>query len=111
MSEWEVTYSEQAELDLRGIFEYIALSLLEPEVAKRQTVRILEAIQKLNALPMRFRLYDKEPWHSRGLRVLPVDNYSVFYLLTKKQRTVLIVRIMYGGRNIEEQLQDTYKRS
>lgn len=36
MSEWKVVYTEQAERDLRSIFEYIAFSLLEPEVAKNQ---------------------------------------------------------------------------
>lgn len=30
---------------------------------------------------MRFdvRVYEKEPWLSRGTRIMPVDNYMVFY--------------------------------
>jgi len=30
MIKWQVVYSEQAELDLRSIYEYIAFSLLAP---------------------------------------------------------------------------------
>lgn len=107
MSEWEVVYTEQAARDLRGIHEYIAFSLLEPEIAKNQTRRILDAAAKLNEMPMRCPLYEKEPWHSKGLRVLPVDHYLVFYLPIEPSKTVAIIRIMYGGRNLEEQLKQT----
>lgn len=103
MSAWKVIYTEQAENDLRGIYEYIAFSLLEPEIAKRQTKRIMEAAAKLNEMPFRCRLYEKEPWRGKGLRVLPVDNYLVFYLPVEDKETVAIIRIMYGGRNIEKQ--------
>ncbi|MFR5076693.1 MAG: hypothetical protein ACLTDX_01095 [[Clostridium] innocuum] len=34
----------------------------------------------LNQMPERFLGYEKEPWHSRGLRIIPVDNYCVFYI-------------------------------
>lgn len=104
MSQWKVVYTEQAERDLRSIFEYIAFSLLEPEIAKNQTRRIMDAIVKLNKMPLRYPLYEKEPWHSKGLRVLPVDNYLVFYVPVETKTTVAVIRIMYGRRDIEEQL-------
>ena len=104
MSEWKVVYTEQAERDLRSIFEYIAFSLLEPEIAKNQSRRIMGAVAKLNEMPLRYHLYEKEPWHSKGLRVLPIDNYLAFYLPVEAKMTVAVIRIMYGGRNIEEQL-------
>jgi len=30
-------------------------------------------------MPQRFREHDKEPWLSRGLRIINVDNYCVLY--------------------------------
>lgn len=105
MSKWKIFYTEQAERDIRDIFEYIAFSLLEPGIAKKQTRRIMNNIAKLNDMPFRFRLYENEPWNSKGLRVLPVDNYLVFYLPVETQSAVAIIRIMYGGMNIETQLQ------
>jgi len=53
MSEWTVVYTEQAERDLRSIFKYIAFSLLEPEIAKNQSQRIMDAVAKLNEMPLR----------------------------------------------------------
>ncbi|OPX83657.1 MAG: Plasmid stabilization system protein [Pelotomaculum sp. PtaB.Bin104] len=107
MSEWTVVYTEQAERDLRSIFEYISFSLLGPETAKNQSRRILDAVARLNEMPLRFRLYEKEPWYSKGLRVLPIDKYLAFYLPVEAKKTVVVIRIMYGGRDIEEQLSRT----
>ncbi len=72
-----------------------------------QTQRIMKEIRALDEMPMRFRLYEEEPWHSEGLRFFPVDNYLVFYLADETQNTVGIVRIMYGGRDIRKQLSET----
>ncbi len=107
MSQWKVVYTEQAERDLHSIFEYIAISLLEPEIVKNQSRRIMDAVAKLNKMPLRYPLHEKEPWHSKGLRFLPVDNYLVFYLPMETKTTVAVIRIMYGRRDIEEQLRQT----
>ncbi|HOO26452.1 MAG TPA: type II toxin-antitoxin system RelE/ParE family toxin [Clostridiales bacterium] len=104
MSEWNVFYTEQAEQDLRNVFEYIAFSLREPEIAKKQTKRIMDRISSLKNMPFRCRLYEHEPWKSKGLRVAVADNYLVLYLPDETEKTVAIIRIMYGARNIVEQL-------
>ena len=46
----------------------------------------------------------KEPWKSRGLRVLPVDNYVVLYIPDNDKKVVTILRVMYAGRDIDNQL-------
>lgn len=43
-----------------------------------------------------------------GLRVLPVDNYLVFYLLNEANGVGNIVHIMYGGRDISKQFHDIW---
>lgn len=104
---FEIVYTAGAKRDLRNIYEYIAQKFLVPETAAGQVQRIMKEIRSLDELPMRFRLYEDEPWHSRGLRVFPVDNYLVFYLPDERTCTVNIVRIMYSGRNIKRQMQET----
>ncbi|MCM1113305.1 MAG: type II toxin-antitoxin system RelE/ParE family toxin [Muribaculum sp.] len=104
---WDIEYTAQARQDLRDIYEYIALELLAAETATGQTRRIMKMIRSLEEMPMRHQLYEEEPWHSRGIRVLPVDNYLILYLPEESQNTVNIVRIMYGGRDIQKQLSET----
>jgi len=98
---WYVEYSAEAYTDIAGIHQYISDVLFAPDAAEKQFNRIMDAIDSLTRLPLRYRLYDKEPWRSRGLRVMPVDRYLIFYLPDEVRQIVYIVRIMYAGRNIE----------
>ena len=52
----------------------------------------------------RYRQYELEPWKSRGLRVAPVDNYLVLYIPDDDTQVVTIIRVMYGGRDVNMQL-------
>ncbi|TYS17014.1 type II toxin-antitoxin system RelE/ParE family toxin [Rossellomorea vietnamensis] len=92
---------------MRAIYEYIAFTLLEPEVAARQLERFENAIMSLDELPFIFHSFEAEPWHSRGLCQMPMDNFSYFYIPREKEKTVTIIRVMYGERNIDEQLNKT----
>lgn len=100
-------YTAGAKKDLRNIFRYISEELLAPENAAGQTGRIMAAIRKLDEMPKRNRLYEEEPWHSRELRFLPVDNYLVFYKADDEKATIYVVRIMYSGRDVHKQLRET----
>lgn len=102
--QFEVELTERADRDLRYIFLYIAVDLNAPENAERQINRLWDAILSLDELPERYRRYETEPWHSLGMRVLPIDNFVVLYIPDLEEKFVRIVTVMYGGRDISEQL-------
>jgi len=104
---YDVTLTDQARYDMRTIYEYIADILMEPTVAEKQLTHIENAVYSLEEMPERFRRYEKEPWRSRNLRVMPVDNYVVLYTVDNKKHIATVIRIMYGKRNIEKELDDT----
>ena len=101
---YSVQITSRAETDLREIYEYIAYELLSPPTAARQLQRLEEEILSLDQMPNRYPAYPDEPWHSRGLLVMSVDNYLVFYIPDAAAQTVTIIRVMYGGRDIASQL-------
>lgn len=101
---FQINITRQAEDDLRNVFEYIALELQSVQNAVAQISRLEKAIFSLDQMPQRYRAYQKEPWHSRGLRVMPVDNYLVFYIPYPDTLNVEIIRVMYGGRDADTQL-------
>ena len=101
---YTVQISSRAETDLREIYGYIAYELLSPPTATRQLQRLEEEILSLDQMPNRYPAYLEEPWHSRGLRVMSVDNYLVFYIPDTAAQTVSVIRVMYGGRDIGSQL-------
>jgi toxin ParE1/3/4 len=104
MIKFQVLLTEQASIDLKRIFEYVALTLLEPEIAAKLIAKLEHAILSLDEMPERFRLFEREPWHSIGLRQMPVENFLVFYIPKLDDQTVTVIRIMYARRNINEQL-------
>lgn len=101
---YKIVLTPDSQNDLNDIFKYIAFDLQSIQNATSQLDRIEKALKSLEQLPSRFRLYDREPWKSRNLRVMPVDNYLIFYIADSNKNIVTVVRIMYGGRNIDSQL-------
>ena len=101
---WDIKYTDIAEWDLDNVHDYISETLIEPEIAEKMSNRIMDAVDELDHQPMRFRMYDHEPWKSVGLRVMTVRNYSVFYVPVETQNRVWIIRIMYSKRDFERHL-------
>ncbi len=103
---YTVDIAKEAEVDLREIYEYIAYILQSPQNAVAQLFRLEKCIYSLETMPERYHRYEKEPWHSRGWRLMSVDHYCVFYMITHERKTVNITRVLYGGRDLEATLTD-----
>ncbi len=100
---YNVRLTSQAKQDLRDTYEYIANTLLEPRTANSLVRRIINVLRSLEEMPGRFPLYQEEPWRSRGLHRINIENYSGFYFITGND--VEIIRIMYSGRDIANLLE------
>lgn len=99
-----IHYSQDALNDLREIYSYISNKLLQTENAENQINKIRKGICSLEFMPSRYILVDCEPWHSLKMHQLSIDNFIVFYLVDNEKNTATIVRIIYGGRNIENMI-------
>lgn len=97
---YSVVYSPEALDDLREIYSYIAFTLLVPEIAEKQVNRIRKEVRSLDFMPSRYSLVDWEPWKSMGMHKVPVDNFVVYYTVNDDSRTVTVIRIFYGGRDV-----------
>lgn len=102
--EYKIIFSMKSKEDFVKISNYIKDTLSSPITAKEQSNRILSAIYSLKEFPMRFCLYENNEKKIQGLRVLPVDNYLIFYIPNEENNQVKIIRILYGKRNIENNL-------
>lgn len=98
---FRIIYAPEAADDLRSIYSYIAYEKLAPEHAEGQINRIRNAIRKLDLFPDGHAYVNWEPWLSMGMHFVPVDNYTVYYLVDEDQNAVKIVRIFYSGRDVE----------
>ena len=98
---YKVVYSPEALADIRKIYSYIAYVLLVPDTALNQVNRIRNEIRSLDFMPMQYSIVEWEPWKAMQMRKVPVDHYVVFYFVDMDSMTVTVVRIFYGGQNIE----------
>ncbi|MCC8075280.1 MAG: type II toxin-antitoxin system RelE/ParE family toxin [Clostridiales bacterium] len=105
MSEkYKVVYSSAALDDLDAIYSYIAHGLKERTTARNQVNRIRKEIRSLDVFPGRYAKVDWEPWASAGMHRVPVNNFVVYYLVDTKSMLVTIIRIFYGGRDVENMI-------
>ena len=96
-----VSLTEKANKDIAEIFEYISNNLCEKEIAVNIIDLLEKNIRSLDEMPGRYKLYEAEPWKSRGLHVMPVKKYLVFYLIDSEAKSVNVIRVIYGSRDYE----------
>jgi toxin ParE1/3/4 len=94
---WDIEIADAAYEDMRNIFYYIANELQSPDDARNVIRRILAEIATLNEMPNRFRSYPREPLSSKGVRVMDVGNYCVYYIA--KDGVVSVGRVLYFRRD------------
>ncbi len=96
---YTVDVSKDAKEDMYAIYRYIAYDLLVPDTAIKLIERLEKAILSLDSLPERHQVYDNSKW--QHLRMMPVDNYCIFYTINDETTTVNIARVLYGKRNFD----------
>ena len=101
MLQYQISYTPAAYADLGDIYSYIAFTLQEKRIASGLIRRIRQEISSLRTLPERYSAVDWEPWASMGIRKLPVGHYVVYYQVNATDQTVTVIRIFYGGRDVE----------
>lgn len=103
MKQYTVEITDEALADMEQLYDHISHVLLAPENAMGQYNRIADKILALDTFPERFRIIDSEPEHSKGIRRMLVDNYSVFYII--KEDKVIVTNVLFSASDIESRLE------
>ena len=99
MDSYEIIITPDAENDLFEIRDYIAYTLLAPDVALNYIRAIRSEIQKLSYMASSIALVDLEPWHTRGIRKINAKNFYIYYWLDNTSKKVYILNIIYEKRD------------
>ena len=97
MDSFEIVITPDAEADLLEIRDYIAYTLLVPDVALDYIRVIRREIEKLSYMTVSIAPIDKEPWHSRGVHKIIAKKF--LYLL--QARRIIRQSICYD-RNLRK---------
>ncbi len=82
---YNVKITDKALADMEAIYQYISEELKSPASAIRQYNRIADGIRSLDMFPQRIRIMESKDERLREYRRLLVDNYSVFFVISKGQ--------------------------
>lgn len=93
-----VNITDEALEDMDQLYYHIAVKLCAKENALGQYNRIADSILTLETMPERYPIMGFEPEDYRELRLMPVDNYSVIYLI--EDDTVTVTNVLYSGSDI-----------
>lgn len=102
MRQYNVQITNEALTDMEQLYNYIAYVLLSPENAMGQYNWIADAILTLDTFPDRFGIIDSESEHSKEIRRMLVDNYSVFFVIQDDK--VIVTDVLYSASDIERRL-------
>lgn len=99
MMEYSVKITSYSVFQIQEIIIYISKVLLAPEIATAWADFLEKQIAKLNTMPARFPLVDKEPWRSNGKRRMPVRNFIVYYFIDDDKKEVWVTSVVYSKRD------------
>jgi plasmid stabilization system protein ParE len=85
--------------DLQKASDYIAGELKNPTAADRLTDEAEAAICSLRDMPFVHPLVMDEFLAGQGIRLMPVRNYVMFYVVREESKMVTALRFLYGGQD------------
>lgn len=102
MTRYVLKITDAAVSDMASVYGYIANDLCAPDTAMQQYDRIAAAVESLATFPERCPLLQSQPERSLGIRQLPVNRYSIFYVV--QESTVTVLRVLYSASDINHRL-------
>jgi len=97
-----VEITNEALADMEQLYDYITFMLLAPDNAARQYNRIADKILTLDSFPERYMILDIDDEQIKEIRRMPVDNFSVFYVIRKNR--VIVTNVLYSASSINSRL-------
>jgi len=95
---YSITYKAYAEQDIWEIADYLSDHSISAAAEFLQTVK--ERIEGLADMPL---MYPKINPH-QDYRKMVVSSYAVLYIVNEHAKEILIIRVVHGKRNYQEQL-------
>ena len=97
MKTYVVNYSNEAYLDLKRVFDYVALVQQEPINSHNLIKQIVEATSLLDTFPYK---HPEAEYQTISVRYLIVKKHFVFYSIDETNNTVNILRILSCKQDI-----------
>lgn len=104
--EFSIRMTEQAASDLDETLRYISKTLCNPTAAKDFFETLDTMLHRIASFPESGEKAANPAVILSGVRKMPVKNYTVYYYPDINNRILIILRIIYSHRNMDEIIRD-----
>ncbi|MDD4074559.1 MAG: type II toxin-antitoxin system RelE/ParE family toxin [Eubacteriales bacterium] len=101
---YEISYLPIARKDIFDLMLYIADQLHAPDSALRIVDAVDNAVKQLATFPYSYPVYRLIRPLATEYRLLPVENYNVFYTVSEDCKIVEIHRALYAKMDVIKKL-------
>ena len=85
--------------DLNKAVLYIANELNNKDAALNLIEETEKTVHSLSEMPGRYPLVQDTTLAELGIRMVPIKNYLVFYVIREETKSITILRFLYARRN------------
>lgn len=101
-SEYSYRFTEKAASDLTDILRYISEELFNPGAARTLGQKVFASIDEIRSFPQSGMVVENQFLTDKTIRRTVIDNYVLYYKAVESDKTIYIIRIVYGKRNLDE---------
>lgn len=101
-SKYDFRMTQKAEMDLDHIVSYIAVELSNPKAATDFMDKLQGVIDEACEFPQSGSPVDNEFLPINEIRKKIVGNYVLYYFPEDSEKVILVLRVVYGKRNMNE---------
>lgn len=101
---YKLEFLPVAKNDMLEIVKYISDELKNPDAALRLANEFIEAAESVCQFPYANNVYTPIKPLDLEYRRIIVKNYLIFYTVDESIKTVTVMRVIYGKRDISNQI-------
>ena len=101
-SEFGFLLTQKAAEDLDGIIDYISNELSNPKAASDFLSMFLKIVGNTCSFPESGSEFKNEFLSEKDIRKKPIENYIMYYQPNYKDKKIIILRIVYTKRDLNE---------
>ena len=105
---YSAVYTESVEKDIEEAARYIKGTLRNPSASENLLNELSSEIMTLEDNPFICSVIDDPGFKAIGLRFSIIKNYLLFYTVSPQEKTITILRFLYGRRNWQTILRQSF---
>lgn len=102
---YKLVYLPIAKSDIDNIIHYIAINLQNKSAAKKLAESFIDGANSILNFPYGSSIYQPMGILKNEYRSIRIKNFLMFYTIDEKEKLVIVVRVLYQKRNINNILE------